>query len=95
MFCQKQIIGKEIYEVCYISSSYSVFFSRSTEGNKKHSCMCGGLTVAGCPPGSLPTLHPQQVRGENKIKKLMGQDKEREFTYYLPSRAKQTRLGEC
>lgn len=37
--------------------------------NKKRSCVWGGLTVAGC-PGSLPTPHPQQVRGENKIKKL-------------------------
>lgn len=68
MFCQKEIIGKEIYGICYIYSSYSVFFSQSTEVNKKHSCMCGGLMVARCPPSSSSTPHPQQVRGKNMKK---------------------------
>jgi len=32
--------------------------------------------------------------GEYKIKKLLGQDKDREISYQLPSQAKQTQLGE-
>lgn len=92
MFCQKEMIGKEIYGIYYISAICSVFFLQSTELSRKHSCMCSGLTMARHPLSSSPAPHPQQVRGENMIKKLMGQDK---IIYHLPSQAKHTQLGEC
>lgn len=85
-----------MYWFCYVSFSFSVFFSQSTEVNKEHFCMCGGLTLAG---GQMPTQllshsHLQQVGGENTMKKLLGQDKDREMAYQLPSQAKQARLVE-
>lgn len=52
MFCQEQIIGKEIYLVRYVSFSFSVFFSQNTEVDNKHFYMCCGLTSAG---GQTPT----------------------------------------
>lgn len=50
--------------------------------------------------GWLPDTHPaalslpllSRTRGENTKKKLVGRDKDREITYGLASRAKQTQL---
>jgi len=55
--------------------------------------MCGGLPrpaskhPLSCSPTS--TLL-NRTRGENGMKKLVGQDKDREIIYHLPSRGKQT-----
>lgn len=47
-------------------------------------------------PGGLWDTHPAALRteGENKIEKLMGQDKDREISYWLIPWVKQARLGE-
>ena len=51
--------------------------------------------------GWLPDAHPaalshllNRAGGENKTENLVGQDKDRDITYRLLSRAKQTRLEE-
>lgn len=38
------------------------------------------------------TLPPQPDQGENKIKKLKGEEKDRELSSQLPSQAKQTKF---
>ena len=52
--------------------------------------------------GQLPDAHPaalslpllNRIGEENRMEKLVGRDKDREIAYQLPSRAKQTQLGE-
>lgn len=58
-------------------------------------CLSGGLTFAGSQmPTQLLSLLLNRTAGENKVKKLVGQAKDRESTYQLPSRAKQAQLGD-
>jgi len=52
--------------------------------------------VGGCQgPGQLlPHSFRSRAGGENKVKKLVGRDKDREIAYRLPSQAKQMQLEE-
>lgn len=56
------------------------------------------LLTLGWPPGAHPDvpslLFLNSMGEENKVKKFMGQDKDKEITYLLPSRTKQIELGE-
>ena len=56
---------------------------------------CGGVTLAGCQmltqPLSLSLLN--MMAGESKMKKLVGQDKDREITYQLLSQENRLDLG--
>lgn len=49
-----------------------------------------GVVAARPPPSLSLAPPPQQDRGENKMEKLVGHDKDREITYRLLSVAKQT-----
>jgi len=44
-------------------------------------------------PAMLSSLLLNRIRGENKMEKLIGQDKDRELTYQLPPWAKQSTIA--
>lgn len=52
----------------------------------------GWLSDANLATLSLPLVN--RTEGENNIKKLVGQDKDLEITYPLPSQSNQTQLWE-
>jgi len=56
----------------------------------------GGFVLGWLPDAHSLFLKPllNKAGGENKVKRLMGQDKDREIKYQVPSPAKQTQPGE-
>lgn len=52
---------------------------------------CGGPTLPSCQTPTQPISHSpssKRWRGQNAMKKLKGQDNDKEITYKLPSRSK-------
>ena len=56
--------------------------------------LCGGLTLAGCQVPTKATLSLPSSAGQGRENIMKGSWVDREVTHQLPSRAKQTRLGE-
>lgn len=78
-----------------LSLTLNIYLITANPGYIDIAIVVSWLWLAARHPSSCALTNPPQQDGrENKIKKLIGKDKDREITYHLLSLAIQTQLGE-